>query len=832
MLDALDLGDVASTVSAGRAALADVLARPAVSSAHRVTAIGHAHIDTAWLWPLRETVRKCARTFSNVDRLMDDYPELLFACSQAQQYAWIEESHPGLFARISERVAEGRWIPVGGMWVEADANLSGGEALLRQFIWGRRYFEERFGVRCTEVWIPDVFGYPASLPQLMRLAGIERLLTQKLSWNETNAFPHHTFRWEGIDGSTVFTHFPPVETYNAEITPHELTHAVTTFRDKGRATRSLMPFGFGDGGGGPTADMMERFGRARDLEGLPRLEIDSPAAFFDAAIAENPDAPRWCGELYFEKHRGTFTSQAATKAGNRRCERLLRDAELFSSLAAAPDVEYPHDELAEAWRVVLVNQFHDILPGSSIGWVHREAVEAYRTVTATLEALISAALAAVSGGSTVVANAHPGPRREVVALTNPTENAESQSLADGRHAVMVEAEGLSIGPLIPVTPQTPVRVDRHGLDNGIVSVRVDDNGHIISFVDLESGRDAIVEGLAGNVLQLLDDRPAEFDAWDITDAGDRRRREILAADHIEVIEAGPLVGSIRVTRSDGPSTFVQTLVLEADSPRLDIVVDIDWHHRDTLLKVAYPLDLNAVEMVREVHFGHYASPIHTNTSWDTARFEVCAHRWVSVAEPGFGVALLNDGKYGHDALRIRTDDDRPATVLRASLLRGTHYPDPSADQGWHHFRLSLMAHRGDPVVGGVVTEAYSVAGPLRIVETVGGSGSGRSPVRSAPRVVAEAGVAPGTGGSVMVEVVKNADDRSGDVIVRCYEAGGRRVESVIEVPAWVEAVTLCDIYEAPETEGDLDVVDGRFRLRLSPFQVRSLRMTRRMVDRT
>ena len=365
-MDALDLHDVPSTATAARLALRPVLSRPASDHAHRISAVGHAHIDSAWLWPLRETRRKCARTFSSAVTLMDTYPEYRFACSQAAQYDWIEHDQPELFERIREKVAEGRFVPVGSMWVEADANLPSGESLARQFVWGKRYFAEKFGVDTREVWIPDVFGYSAALPQLMRQAGCEHFLTQKLSWNQTNDFPHHSFRWEGLDGSRVFTHFPPADTYNGEVKPDELSFAVRNFRDKGRATRSMYLFGHGDGGGGPTREMLERGRRVRDLDGLPRFEIEPPSAFFAAATEEYPDAPVWRGELYFEMHRGTYTSQAKTKWGNRRGELALRELELWTALDAGP----PLADLERLWKELLLHQFHDIIPGSSIAWVH------------------------------------------------------------------------------------------------------------------------------------------------------------------------------------------------------------------------------------------------------------------------------------------------------------------------------------------------------------------------------------------------------------------------------------------------------------------------------
>ncbi|REG00500.1 alpha mannosidase-like protein [Asanoa ferruginea] len=336
-MDALDPADLSGTAAAARAELAGVLARPADASAHRISAVGHAHIDTAWLWPQRETVRKVARTAANVVDLLDTHPDLVYAMSSAQQFAWLEEHRPEVFARVAEHVRAGRFVPVGGMWVESDTNLPGGEAMARQFTHGKRFFLDRFGIETREAWLPDSFGYSAALPQIVKLSGTRWFLTQKISWNQTNKLPHHTFWWEGIDGTRVFTHFPPADTYNGELTGAELAHAVRNFRDHGEATRSLLPFGHGDGGGGPTREMLARARRLRDLEGSPRVAVESPAAFFAGAEAEyGSRAPVWVGELYLELHRATYTSQAATKQGNRRAEHLLREAELWCTTADRP----------------------------------------------------------------------------------------------------------------------------------------------------------------------------------------------------------------------------------------------------------------------------------------------------------------------------------------------------------------------------------------------------------------------------------------------------------------------------------------------------------------
>ncbi len=399
MADAVDPFDVAATATQGRAALRPALDAPAAASAHRIFAVGHAHIDSAWLWPVRETIRKVARTFSNVLDLMEQDPGFVFAASSAQQYAWMKRFYPELFERIRVRVAEGRFVPVGGMWVESDTNLVGGEALVRQFVEGTSFFRDEFGVQPREVWLPDTFGFTAAFPQIARAAGAEYFLSQKISWNETNRFPHHTFLWEGIDGSRIFAHFPPVDTYNAMLSGADLARAEQNFADKGRANTSLVPFGFGDGGGGPTREMIAAAHRTRSLDGSPTVRIASPAEFFAAAREELATPAVWAGELYLELHRGTYTSQARTKRGNRRSEALLHEAELWGATAAIRvGHPYPYDELREAWQTVLLQQFHDILPGSSIGWVHDQAVENYRIVGEKLDGLVRARDRGAGGG--------------------------------------------------------------------------------------------------------------------------------------------------------------------------------------------------------------------------------------------------------------------------------------------------------------------------------------------------------------------------------------------------------------------------------------------------
>ncbi|MCB1256852.1 MAG: alpha-mannosidase, partial [Microthrixaceae bacterium] len=616
-LDALDPLDPIGTAVAARAQLASVMAKPASPSAHRISAIGHAHIDSAWLWPIRETVRKCARTFSNALRLMDADPEFRFGCSQAVQYEWMRVHYPSIFEGITEAVKRGQWVPIGGQWVEADGNITGGESHIRQLLHGQRFFREHFGVTCTEVWIPDVFGYPASLPQFFRLGGAERFLTQKLSWNRTNKFPHHTFWWEGIDGSRVYTHFPPVDTYNANFSPRELNYAVHNFRDHDVATRSLMPFGHGDGGGGPSPDMLDQFHRSRNFEGGPRIEIESPSEFFDAAMAENPNAPVWVGELYFETHRGTYTSQSRTKVGNRRAEVALREAELWSALAfgTSPQDGYPSAELDELWKTVLLHQFHDILPGTSIAWVHREAEATYADVLARLEVLIDRALshllgqsAGAAGNPLWLANPAPFDRDEIVVLDASKDLEESaigasgQVLSDGHVALRVQAPAMSVAslpdPAVRADPLEPAAATTHGpeqavrLNNGIISVEFNESGAVTSLVHLSTKREVIPRGETANEWHLHHDLPYEYDAWDIEEYYRNRVEVLTRADSVTVLDAGPLVARVQVTRGFRSSTLTEVVELRAGSPRLDVHVTLDWNERDHLLKVAWPLDIS------------------------------------------------------------------------------------------------------------------------------------------------------------------------------------------------------------------------------------------------
>ncbi|MEU4877999.1 glycoside hydrolase family 38 C-terminal domain-containing protein [Streptomyces sp. NPDC021608] len=807
-MDALDLDDVSGSAAAVRAVLAPVLARPAHASAHTISGVGHAHIDSAWLWPIRETKRKTSRTFSNVTALAEEYDDFIFACSQAQQYEWVRDNYPQVWARIQESVKKGQWAPVGGMWVESDGNLPGGEAIARQLVHGKRFFIEHFGIETKGVWLPDSFGYNAAYPQLAKLAGNEWFLTQKISWNQTNKFPHHTFWWEGIDGTRIFTHFPPVDTYNARFSGEEMDRAVRNYSEKGGGTRSLAPFGWGDGGGGPTREIMERARRLADLEGSPKVVVEHPDAFFAKARAEYPDAPVWVGELYLELHRATYTTQARTKQGNRRSEHRLREAELWATTAAlhAPGYAYPYEKLDRLWKTVLLHQFHDILPGSSIAWVHREAEAEYARVAEELETLTAEAVAALGAG-------RPGESRADAPLrvfnTSPYARAEVVRTPQGR-PVFVETPAGGSAPLAAARPPQPVTVSGRVLDNGLVRVEVAEDGTLSSVYDLRAEREVLAD--AGNLLRLHTDLPNYWDAWDIDKHYQNRYTDLLEPDAVTVVEEDPLVGAIRVTRSFGKgSTLTQTITLRAGSPRIDFETDIDWHEAEKILKAAFPVDVRAPHSSAEIQFGHIQRPTHTNTSWEAARFEVSGHRWVHIGEPGYGVAVLNDSTYGHDVSRTVREDGGTTTTVRLSLVRAPRIPDPEADQGRHRFAYALLPGAS---IEDAVAEGYALNLPLRVAEAADAPG---------PVVSVE-------GDGITVEAVKLADDTSGDVVVRLYESSGGRATGVLRTGFPLAGAQVTDLLERP-LEPAAVAADGAVAVRLRPFQILTLRLERAAAGR-
>ncbi|MDR3511686.1 MAG: glycoside hydrolase family 38 C-terminal domain-containing protein [Caulobacteraceae bacterium] len=780
-----------STWPAGQAILRRLLAVKNSAVVHELSAIGHAHIDTAWLWPIEETRRKCQRSFSTAVHLMDLYPEFKFACSQAYQYAVIEETDPDLFRRIRAKAEAGQWIPVGGSWVEPDCNLPSGESLTRQFLYGQRYFERTFGARATVFWNPDVFGYAGQLPQIIRQAGMTRFLTQKLSWNKFTSPPHHSFRWRGIDGSEVLTHFPPVDTYNATASLEELRYHAANYKDADRSADALYLFGHGDGGGGPDAGMIETLRRTRDLLGAPRCETRSPDAFFDRLETTADDLAVIEGELYFEYHRGTYTSQAEVKRLNRLCEGRLQTLDYLAAACGLAGVSAPSRDMIEAlWRVLLTNQFHDILPGSSIH-------EVYQRSLPELAALADQAAQAADDLLARLTRAG-GDARPV----NPTgfERAEVTTGPDGapcfiRCGPFSAGEVSQTGDRLRVTEEADGRIR---LENGQISAVLTPTGGVARLTHKASGREAL-SGEANRIV-LFEDRPIQFEAWDIDPFALETAREAQAAHDCAIVSRGPLRAEVRFERKLGKaSRMVQTVRLDAGSGHLAFDTVIDWRDRRTLVKAVFPLASRARSATYETMFGAVERPTHANTDADLAQFEVPGHRWADLSEPGFGVALLSDARYGFSTFGQR---------MALSLVRGTQSPDPRADIGEHRFAYALYPHAGDWREAGVVAEA------MRFNRPVLWAGGAVGPVLETPLASVDAP-------SVVIDTIKPAEDGDGWV-VRLYESGGGHARARLRfgVPvrsAWLSNGLEDRLEALPQAAHGLD-------LDLRPFQIMTLRL--------
>jgi alpha-mannosidase len=721
--------------------------------APEIVAVGHAHIDTAWLWPLAETYRKTLRTFSTAVRYMDEYPEYRFACSQAQQYAWVKEREPELYERIREKVASGRFVPTGGSWVEPDLNIPSGEALVRQLLHGQRFFEREFGSRCAEFWAPDAFGYTGQLPQLMRGAGITRFFTQKLSWNRFNKPDNHTFTWQGDDGSEVLVHFPPADNYSSMADVDELVKTARDYKNLEQSNISLLVFGHGDGGGGPTREMLENLERARDLQGLPRTRLGSPTDFFEALEAEGAERPTVVGELYFEYHRGVYTSQAFVKRGNRRSEHGLRDAEF---LAVARGGEYPRAELDRLWQLLLLQQFHDILPGSSIRLVYEDAARDFGELERGIGALI--------GGGDVPVNTTCFARQDVV---------------DG---VLWEAEPFAVARR--VEPADTVRRDGLTLENEHLRIELGEDGSVRSVV--HAGREVL--SAPANVFELYDDRPVDFDAWDIDPYTLRTRRDVPGAESFEIVTDTPLRVEIAFTYPN----VRQVVRLDAGSPRLEFHTTVDWHESHTLLKVRFPLDIRSTNATYEMPFGYAERPTHYSTSFDRARYEVPGHRFADLSEHGFGAALLTDSKYGYSCF---------GGDLRISLLRSPKSPDPEADMGTHEFAYALLPHAGGWRDGGVLREAALFNAPL--VWTSGG------PEQAFAQV----------DGGLVLETIKRAED-SDALVLRLYEPYGGRGVARVRIPA--RSARLANLLE--DDRDELAIEDGAIVVPFRPREVLTVKV--------
>lgn len=780
-------------------------ARAALPPRGRVAAVGHAHIDLAWLWPVDETRRKTRRTFGTVLGLLDERDGWAFGQSSAALHAWYAEDDPEGFARLRARVTDGRWEVLGGTWVEHETAMSSGESLARQLLHGQRWFERHLGVRARIGWLPDCFGFAPALPQLLRSAGIDAFVTTKTNWNDTNRLPYDQFWWEGLDGSRVLTHTfeNPSDNYNAVIGPASALETWRRRRPRAPHPETLLSFGYGDGGGGPTRGMLDAAAAMAELPALPEVALERADAFVDrlAATAATRPLPTWRGELYFELHRGTLTSQARTKRGHRLAEVRLVEAEALAGLAALLDGA-PAPDLDAAWERLLTVQFHDVLPGSSVrevaAWAEAEVAAVHAVaegVAADAAARLAAAGSDASGAGPTASDrwmlANPTLTERPARALLPADAPVGQPVAGGRAWVgRAPVAPMARDVRAPEPADDAVVATPERLANGRVEARFDARGELVGLRDLRRGADLLVDG--GHRLWVFPDHPRDWDAWDVEAGYDTDGVELLGEGPAEVVESGPMRGALRVVRRFRDSTITQTYRLWADAARLDVATEIDWHERRWLLQARVPVAVRAERATFECAHGALTRPTHRNTPWDAAAFEAPVHRWLDLSEPGRGVAFLNDGRYG---AHVR------GHVMALSLLRGPVWPDARADAGLHEVTYALLPHAGDPFAAGVLAEADDLHAPLRAVPT------------DRPLGVARALAADGL--PLALSGFKPAADGDGWVL-RAYEPRGARGDvRWTAASGWACAGPVSVLEEPVDTGGEV-----------GPFSVRAWRWRR------
>jgi alpha-mannosidase len=810
-----------------------------------VHAAGHAHIDLAWLWPLRVTRGKARRTFSTAAFLMQQDPAYKFTQSQPPLYQMVAEDDPALFGEIKARIATGQWNATGATWVEMDTNLPSGESLARQFLFGMRYFQMELGVRPEVLWLPDGFGFTAALPQLMRQSGVRYFFTNKLSWNSHVRIPFDTFWWEGIDGSRVLAHLGTTPetvwgigrergytTYVAQMTAEEVNGTWTNYKQKATNRQLLMPFGMGDGGGGPNREMLERRRRMAKLSGLPRVIHSGAEAFFHALEGNlSGDLPRWVGELYLQFHRGTYTSQSRTKRYNRTSEGLLHDVEALASMLYLLEGSYPHAAINAAWKTVLLNQFHDILPGSSIREVHEEAELAYEITQTAIRQLLEQTLAGlarqirfnkVSEGF-VVFNTLGTTLGGAFELLLPGEGEVEIASQEGdvipyqwldaleRRALIVTASVPAYGHTVySVTTRShsdsratlrPVTGTPTSLENALLRAEFDEKGNLIRLFDLEHRRDVLETGMTGNQLWIYVDRPPQFDAWEV-EAYLHEQGWQLEPVTCHLIENGPLRATLEIAYRFNRSQIVQRVSLIAGQRLLRFSTEVDWHEQHIMLQVHFPVAVRASNASYEIQFGAFDRSTHDNTVWDEAEFEVPAQRWADLSEHGYGVSLLSDSKYGY---RTR------ANVVTLSLLRSPTDPDPQADQGRHQFTYALYPHAGDWREG-TVDQAQRLNHPL-YAHRIAASGK---------RMPMDFSLVHCPSSGVIIDTIKKAEDDEA-LIVRIYEGHGGRQACTLKFNVVVTSAVEVNLLEEPI--GPATLHGDELNFSLTPYQIRSFKLT-------
>jgi alpha-mannosidase len=790
-LEALEAGD---TGRAGEILSAE-LSKKNPEDAPEITAIGHAHIDLAWLWPIRETKRKGGRTFATVNELMDRYPDYVFGASQPQLLQWVKDMYPGLYAKIKQRHKEGRFEVQGGLWVECDTNVTGGESLVRQLLYGKRFWREEFGCDQKMLWLPDVFGYSAQVPQIMKKSGIDYFMTIKMSWNRVNKIPYHTFKWRAIDGSEVLAHMPPEGTYNSGATPRSIIHAWNNFAEKKISNEALLLFGIGDGGGGPGPEHLELLAREKDYNGLPRVKQGYAIDFFKRIEKDIDKYDTWVGELYFELHQGTYTTQGRNKYYNRRCEQALRDAEMYSAAAERiAGVPYPAGRFEEIWKEILLYQFHDIIPGSSIKRVYDESLARYGILLAEINSIKEKALTAlaeVAGGGKLAFNSLPFDREEYIKTKRGYAVAKLPAMG---WAKLKSAK--SSKNAITVTSSA----DGYVMENNFVRVTFGADGSVMSIYDKSTGREAL--RAPGNILTAYEDKE---NAWEIPWTYEQNPHERAKLESSSLENLGYLAVLTQVYKYND-STITQKIIMYSGSARIDFVTEVDWRETHRMLRTSFPTTVKTTKADCEIQFGNIERPTIRNTSWDKAKVEVCAHKWVDFSQRDYGVAMLSDSKYGFRVWDCTFD---------INLLRSSMSPGKDADKGVHNFTYSIYPHKGDYVEGGVIAEGYK----LNIKPTAAHSKKGSRELTGKSSVKLTGSLFEIDNPAVVLETVKRAEDGSG-VVVRVYESTGSRASFTLKPnKAWgFTAAQACNLVEEnPENIS----FDGTLCDEIGPFEIKT-----------
>ncbi len=806
-----------------------------------VTCIGSTHIDIAWWWTVEQTREKAARSFATALKLMEEYPDYKFMSSQPQLYEFVKDRYPELFERIKQRVKEGRWEAEGGMWIEADCNVTSGESLIRQFMYGKRFFQEEFDKDNKVLWLPDVFGYSAALPQIMKKCGIDYFMTTKISWNQYNKLPVDTFMWKGIDGTEIFTHLitaqeegQPKESfstgYGVRLQPISVAKTWERYQHKEMSQDVLLSYGYSDGGGGPTRDMLENGVRLlKGFSGIGKVRMELVKTYFDELkerCLASGKLRKWDGELYLEYHRGTYTSMARNKKANRKSEYLYQDLEFYSNWAKKYGSEYPSEMLKRNWKTILVNQFHDILPGSSVHEVYEVTKQEYEALQAEGNAVLEDKLQVIAANASgakandiVAFNSLSFDRDEYITVEAADYPNVTGFVADGEEVCAVQktydgkllflakgipAKGMKVYHPVSAKEQAASFIIEEGrIRTPYYDIELDEAYQFTSIYDIENERELLTEGEKGNVLMVYEDKPIYYDNWDIDIYYDQKYWPVEDVQSAKWIEVGFERAVLEIKRQFLSSTIIQKIIFYKVDRRIDFETYVDWKQFNLLLKVLFPVDINTKEATFDIQFGNLTRPTHKNTSWDQAKFETCGHKWADMSEGGYGVAVLNDCKYGYGIHE---------GVMGLTLLKSGILPNPTTDQEEHTFTYALLPHSNGWREGNVVEEAYRLNIPVRTVRVTQDANLDQMQYIKAENAQAK--------NNVIIETIKQAECGEGTVI-RMFECQNARSQSHLTVPGGVTKVVLCDMLENELQELPIQP-NGTVCVQIRPYEIITL----------